>query len=53
MAQFDVAEGSEIEDLSGHEYFEILGAREHNVKDVNLIFPRNLLVVITGISGSG
>ncbi|MEM9859699.1 MAG: excinuclease ABC subunit UvrA [Bacteroidota bacterium] len=53
MAQVDVAEGSEIEDLSGHEYIEILGAREHNLKDVNLTFPRNQLVVITGISGSG
>jgi excinuclease ABC subunit A len=32
---------------------EIFGAREHNLKDVNLTFPRNKLVVITGISGSG
>lgn len=32
---------------------EIFGAREHNLKDVNLTIPRNKLVVITGISGSG
>ncbi len=32
---------------------EIFGAREHNLKDINLTFPRNKLVVITGISGSG
>ena len=35
------------------EYIEIYGAREHNLKDVNLKIPRNKLVVITGISGSG
>lgn len=32
---------------------EIFGAREHNLKEVNLTIPRNQLVVITGISGSG
>ena len=32
---------------------EIYGAREHNLKEVNLTIPRNQLVVITGISGSG
>jgi excinuclease ABC subunit A len=29
------------------------GAREHNLKDVDLAFPRDRLVVITGLSGSG
>ena len=32
---------------------EIFGAREHNLKNINLRIPRNKLVVITGISGSG
>jgi ABC-type transport system involved in cytochrome bd biosynthesis fused ATPase/permease subunit len=32
---------------------EIIGAREHNLKDISLRIPRNKLVVITGISGSG
>ncbi|MEO1652015.1 MAG: excinuclease ABC subunit UvrA, partial [Bacteroidota bacterium] len=32
---------------------EIFGAREHNLKDIDLIFPRYKLVVITGVSGSG
>ncbi len=32
---------------------EILGAREHNLKDIDLAIPRNQLVVITGLSGSG
>jgi excinuclease ABC subunit A len=31
----------------------ISGAREHNLKDVTLALPRNALVVITGLSGSG
>jgi excinuclease ABC subunit A len=35
------------------EVIEIIGAREHNLKNVNLSIPRNQLVVITGISGSG
>lgn len=35
------------------EYIEIIGAREHNLKDIDLQIPRNQLVVITGLSGSG
>jgi excinuclease ABC subunit A len=31
----------------------IKGAREHNLKNINLEIPRNKLVVITGLSGSG
>ncbi|MFT4032636.1 MAG: excinuclease ABC subunit UvrA [Siphonobacter sp.] len=38
---------------TGQELIEILGAREHNLKNVDLTIPRNKLVVITGISGSG
>ena len=32
---------------------EVLGAREHNLKNIDVSFPRNKLIVITGISGSG
>ena len=32
---------------------EIKGARVHNLKNVSLTIPRNKLVVITGVSGSG
>ncbi len=32
---------------------EIFGAREHNLKDIDVSIPRNQLVVITGLSGSG
>lgn len=42
-----------IFDLTGHEHIEVIGAREHNLKNINVSFPRNKLVVITGISGSG
>src|SRR3954453_13071170 len=31
----------------------VLGAREHNLKNVDVAFPRDSLVVITGLSGSG
>lgn len=40
-------------DPSGHESIEVIGAREHNLKNISVSFPRNKLVVITGISGSG
>jgi excinuclease ABC subunit A len=40
-------------DLTGFENIEVIGAREHNLKNINVTFPRNKLVVITGISGSG
>jgi len=40
-------------DLTGHVNIEIFGAREHNLKDIDAFIPRNKLVVITGISGSG
>ena len=34
-------------------HVEIYGAREHNLKNIDLLIPRNQLVVITGLSGSG
>lgn len=36
-----------------HESIEVFGARVHNLKDVDISIPKNRLVVITGISGSG
>lgn len=35
------------------DYIEIYGAREHNLKNIDLKIPRNKLVVFTGLSGSG
>jgi len=40
-------------DPTGYSSIEVIGAREHNLKDIHLSIPRNKLVVITGISGSG
>ena len=35
------------------QYIKIRGANEHNLKNINLDIPRNELVVLTGLSGSG
>ena len=40
-------------DLNGFEQIEVFGAREHNLKNIDVFIPRNKLVVVTGISGSG
>jgi len=39
--------------LAGLELIEVEGAREHNLKNIDVDIPRNQLVVMTGISGSG
>ncbi len=39
--------------LPGHGDIRIRGAREHNLKDISLDIPRDKIVVITGLSGSG
>ncbi len=36
-----------------HNYIIIKGARQHNLKNINVEIPKNKLVVITGLSGSG
>src|SRR3982751_2047769 len=41
---------------NGHpqeEFIEVFGAKEHNLKNIDISIPKNKLVVITGISGSG
>lgn len=47
MSQADL-----LEDVQP-EFLEVYGAREHNLKNINISIPRNQLVVITGLSGSG
>ena len=39
--------------VSESEYLEVVGARVHNLKNIDVTIPRNKLVVITGLSGSG
>jgi len=45
----DVENGS----MNGPGYLEVYGARVHNLKNIDVKIPRNKLVVITGLSGSG
>lgn len=39
--------------MAENKFIEIKGAREHNLKDVDIKIPKNKLTVITGLSGSG
>ncbi len=45
--------GNEIEELAMNDKIIIQGARENNLKNVDLTIPRDKLVVFTGLSGSG
>lgn len=42
-----------LDDLPSDQKIVIQGAREHNLKNVDLAIPRNRMVVFTGLSGSG
>ena len=46
-------DGAGVEALFGGRAITIRGAREHNLKNVDLAIPRDRLVVFTGLSGSG
>jgi excinuclease ABC subunit A len=39
--------------MTEHKFIEVRGAREHNLKNVDVDIPRDQFVVITGLSGSG
>ncbi|MGQ0611911.1 MAG: excinuclease ABC subunit UvrA [Paracoccaceae bacterium] len=39
--------------MAEHKFIEVRGAREHNLKNIDVDIPRDQLVVITGLSGSG
>ena len=36
-----------------HNYIEVIGATENNLKNINVRFPVNVMTVVTGVSGSG
>ena len=42
-----------IEGLSPKDFIIVKGAKVHNLKNLDVAIPRNQLVVITGVSGSG
>jgi excinuclease ABC subunit A len=49
-----VAKPAETEPTNGvEEVIEVFGARVHNLKNIDITIPKNKLVVITGVSGSG
>lgn len=39
--------------MADEKYIEIKGAREHNLKNIDISIPKDKLTVITGLSGSG
>ncbi len=45
--------GTVSEEKINHDFIEVFGARVHNLKNIDIAIPKNKLVVITGISGSG
>ncbi|MFT3933880.1 MAG: excinuclease ABC subunit UvrA [Chitinophagaceae bacterium] len=39
--------------VAQQEFIEVIGAKEHNLKNIDISIPKNKLVVFTGVSGSG
>jgi len=53
MSELAVTEKLQIENLDPREYIIIKNARVNNLKSLSVAIPRNKLVVVTGLSGSG
>ena len=53
MAKKSVSSKAEPAPVVAQDQIEVFGAREHNLKNIDISIPKNKMVVITGISGSG
>ncbi len=53
LRAFGERQFSDRERLNMQEYIHVKGAREHNLKNIDIKIPRDKLVVLTGLSGSG
>ncbi len=42
-----------LDEIDSKQYIVVKGARMHNLKNIDVVIPRNKFVVITGVSGSG
>src|ERR1044072_6129433 len=47
------SKGEKVSGIEPDEAIQVFGARVHNLKNIDISIPKNKLVVITGISGSG
>jgi excinuclease ABC subunit A len=52
VLEFQYGEGLKNMD-TGQSNIVIRGAKEHNLKNIDLVLPRNRLIIVTGLSGSG
>ena len=40
-----------LSDVQQNDFIEVIGAKEHNLKNIDIQIPKNKLVVFTGVSG--
>ena len=51
--QVEIAEGPFDAEVNPQTHIIIKGAKVHNLQNIDVAIPRNQLVVVTGVSGSG